>query len=102
MSDFSCETSIKKTRKKHICEHCEKPIAVGSSAERISGVWDGDFGTVYMHSDCAAAGKAYATMTGYWGDEWSWLHQLDDQEDHKWLAKEFPTVAERMGRRANA
>lgn len=98
MSDFSATRAIKKTRKPHRCEHCWKIIDPGSPAVKYSGVWQGDFSSVYMHDDCEKAGEAYAKMTDLWGEEWTWLHQLEEISDFQWLAEEYPAVAKRVGR----
>lgn len=96
MSEFSCERAIKKTRKTHVCEHCKQKIEIGGPAQMLSGVWDGDFSSVYMHEDCCHVGRLYAEMTGYWGDEWMWLHQLEEAADHDWLRVNHPDVYARL------
>lgn len=43
-----------------------------------------------------AVGRLYAEMTGYWGDEWMWLHQLEEAADHDWLRVNHPDVYARL------
>lgn len=95
MTDFQTTKPVKAIRKPAFCEHCNTMIDVGSPAIKTSGSYEGDFYSVYCHPECEAAGTAYATMTGYWGEEFQRLHELDS-EDWPWIIEEHPAVAIRM------
>ena len=102
MSEFQVTKTIKAVRKQRLCEHCESAIAVGSPAVAYKGVWDGEFGVSYMHPDCHALGEAYAKETGYWGDEWTWLHTYaaeEPKEVEAWRS-EYPEAVARLLMRA--
>lgn len=95
---FYSERTIKATRKRHLCDGCNQPIEVGSSAVRWAGMTDGDFGAAVYHPDCREAEvEMNRTILGYsYGDEWWPLHDIE-REDRPWLVKAFPAVAARMG-----
>lgn len=64
MSDFYSTTTIRATRKRHVCEHCLTAIAIGSPATRQAGMWDGDFFSDHVHPECQEASIAHRTMCG--------------------------------------
>lgn len=52
MSDFLCITTLKAVRKPRGCYWCETSIPQGAAAVKVTGVWDGDFGVLYLHPEC--------------------------------------------------
>ena len=46
------ERHVKACRKPHNCEWCGEIINIGEPAIRVAGVWDGDFGSYYLHHEC--------------------------------------------------
>lgn len=46
-----------KARREHKCYECGRPILRGQMYERVSGRWDGDWGTYRFCSDCEAIAK---------------------------------------------
>ena len=96
MSDWSRSTKITRTRKSHDCHHCDGVIEVGSRANKLAGVYDGVFFTVYTHEECQEAGDALAIKSGNWGEDYLWLNQIDEHEDARFILERFPTVAARL------
>ena len=96
MSDFSSSEEIKRTRKSHRCFCCESEIPAGSSALKMTGVWEGDFYCEWIHSDCKEAADALNALSGNWGEDFVWLHQMEEFEDARFILKEFPEVAARL------
>lgn len=93
---FSSERTVKACRKRHRCIACNRHIEIGDPAINWAGLTDGDFSSVYYHSECSAAEIAMNHLHGTFGDEWMGLHEIDD-EDRPWLREEHPIVAQRMG-----
>lgn len=97
MSDFHVDRTVK-TRKPHRCEQCGTVIEPGSVATRGTGTYCGDFYSHYVHGECRKAGDAYAKLTGYWGDEYTWFQHTDElPEIAGWLIANHPVVAGRLG-----
>ena len=46
---------VKKSRKAHVCEHCNLEIPVGISYNIASGIFDGDFYHIKEHLECSRA-----------------------------------------------
>lgn len=44
---------IVKVRKAHKCVECERAIAPSQKAEKVDGLWDGQFQTLYTCLECA-------------------------------------------------
>ena len=97
MSDFQVKTEIKRTRKTHICNHCGCVIEKGSPMLKMAGRYDGDFCEVHAHPDCMEAGDALAEISGYRGEEYMWLNEIEENDDRKFIAEKFPVVAARIG-----
>lgn len=51
-ASFTEVTHVKATRKARRCDWCNTMIPVGSAATKVSGVWEGDFFAVYVHTAC--------------------------------------------------
>ena len=98
MGDFSTHTSVSAVRRDHICDECHRTITKGSPASRLSGVWDGEFYSCINHVDCREAIVAYNQMADFDTDDWMRLDRLEDPSDFDWLRKNYPTVAERLGK----
>ena len=98
MSDFHSERKISQTRKPHECQQCGKIIDAGMPAIKGSGSYFGDLYSQYEHIECYAAGRAYAKISGCWGEDYMWFqHGLEELEDKLWLLDEYPVVAARLG-----
>lgn len=94
---FIDERYIKATRKRHVCNACDKWIEVGEAAVHWVGVTDGDFGCAYYHPDCREAEVAYNRLRGYrFGDDWFRLCEDAEPEDYSWLKSEHPIPYKRM------
>lgn len=97
MGDFQNQ-SIVTGRKPYSCEQCGSEITIGEKHTAIAGSFCGDFYNYRIHFECEAAAKAYANLHGLYGEEWPWFqHQDDEPEDWKWMLKEHPIVAKRLG-----
>lgn len=97
MSEFHCEHWIKAVKKPHKCEQCGTLIQIGDPATKTAGVCCGDFYYMYQHVECNAAGQAYATLTNYWGEEFTWFQHDHDKDIDEWLLEYHPIVAARLG-----
>jgi hypothetical protein len=97
--DFHSTTDIKRTRKVHICEQCNRPISFGSPARHAAGKYEGDFYSMHMHVECDDAARAYADLNCLWEEDFPWFPHMDDSEHqhHAWLRANFPIVADRLG-----
>jgi hypothetical protein len=51
----------------------------------------------YYHPECRAAAYAYAEMTKLWGEDFTFLHMMDEREDGPWLIEHHPQAAARLG-----
>lgn len=97
MTEFDSSV-VRKSRKAHRCEQCNKLTEIGAPYQRRVGVWDGDFYAVAAHVECHAAALAYATLHGCWGDEYPFFSDGDHEyADKVWMVEEHPIVAERLG-----
>jgi hypothetical protein len=86
------------TRKRHSCEQCGTQIAIGENSVRVVGRFFGDAYKHHIHIECEAAAKAYAKLHSLYGEDWPWFqHQDDEPEDWRWMLKEHPIVAKRLG-----
>ncbi len=54
MSEFNRIIEIKTPRKNRICEWCNHPIGINRCFQ-VAQVFDGDFHSFYMHSECRVA-----------------------------------------------
>ena len=97
MSDFCSVTVINHTRVRHKCASCQQGIEIGDSAHLTVASVDGDFCSYYEHPECRAAAHAYQGLVANYGDEWNWLHAIDEVSDWEWLIKEHPIAAARLG-----
>ncbi|MNB86390.1 hypothetical protein D3C75_333330 [compost metagenome] len=52
MANFSYIRIVKKPRKKHKCEGCNKPQPVGQKIAYVSGRWDEAWFDYYMCGSC--------------------------------------------------
>lgn len=59
MSYTELSTKVVKTRKKHSCAWCGQPIDVGESAQYRAYIFDNDFQSDYMHTECNQAMHHY-------------------------------------------
>lgn len=97
MSDFHNNRTVR-TRKTHSCEQCGTAINAGETCTYVVGSYCGDFYSNHLHAECDAAGKAYADMTGYWGEEYTWFQHHDSEtSDWEWMVAHHPIVAKRLG-----
>lgn len=98
MSDFHSSREIKKTRKRYVCEQCNRFIEIGSPAHYSFGVYEGDTYGLHTHIECQAAAKEYAELNDAWGEEWPWFQHMEngEYEHHDWLLENHPIVAERL------
>lgn len=98
MSDFQSSREIKATRKRHVCEQCNRWIEAGSPSHYSFGIYEGEAYSLHTHVECQAAARAYAELNDAWGEEWPWFqHMGDDEYDHHaWLLEHHPLVAERL------
>lgn len=55
MSYSEISSKVVKCRKRHSCGWCSEPIEIGMQAQYRAYVFDGDFGSDHMHTECAAA-----------------------------------------------
>jgi len=55
MTEMNNIRSVKKTRKNRACEWCGQRINAGDSCDYFSQVYEGDFHTFYMHTECTEA-----------------------------------------------
>lgn len=98
MSDDFQNHRVVTGRKVHSCEQCGSDIAIGEKHASIAGRYFGDFYDYRLHFECETAAKAYAKLHGLRGEEWPWFqHQDDEPEDWRWMLKEHPIVAKRLG-----
>ncbi|MDB5656129.1 MAG: hypothetical protein JWQ94_3742 [Tardiphaga sp.] len=82
----------------HACEQCGAPIKAGEIHADVAGMYAGDAYDYRIHLECEAAARAYAKLHGLYGEEWPWFqHQDDEPEDWRWMLKEHPVVAKRLG-----
>jgi hypothetical protein len=95
---FTSERQIKKTRKVHRCEACDRSIKVGSAAAYWAGISDGEFYTAHFHTDCRVAELALNRMLHGFYDDWISLHTIDEQEDWDWLQENYPAIFARVKR----
>ena len=94
---FHCSRTVK-GRKQHRCEQCGTVIPAGEMQVVSAGSNYGDFYSYRAHVECEDAGKAYATMTGYWGEEYTWFQHHDSEiRDWQWMVEDHPIVAARLG-----
>lgn len=94
---FVDERSVKATRKRHICEACDKWIEPGERAVNWVGLSDGQFGAAYYHPECRVAEVAFNETRGWgYGDDWSRLCEDAEPDDHRWLKAEHPLAYRRM------
>lgn len=63
-SDFQTEYA-RKARKHHHCAICRRSIAPGTEYTVYAGVWQGDFSSAKMHTDCRAV---WNDLFSDWGD----------------------------------
>ncbi len=98
-TDFHSTKDIRRTRKVHVCEQCNRPISFGSAAKYAAGKYEGDFYSMHMHVECHDAAQAFADLNGLWGEDFPWFqHMEDDEYDHRaWLLEHYPIVAARLG-----
>ena len=97
MSDFHNSKTVK-TKKIHRCEQCGTAIDAGETCTSATGSYCGDFYSYYIHPECEAAGQAYAKLTGYWGEEYTWFQHAETEiSDWEWMAENHPIVAKRLG-----
>jgi hypothetical protein len=98
MTDFSKEAHVKKTVIEHICVQCNQPIHIGSPAVKGCCAEGSYFSFWYTHVECEEVAGSLAQISGCWGDEHTLLRDWDyTPEDRKWLLREYPIVAERLG-----
>ena len=95
--DFNSTITVRSTRKPHTCAHCRTSIDIGEPAVVSKGTYDNAFYCVYMHPDCNEAGLAHVHITGSWGDDWIWLHEME-KEDLDYLLKDHPHAIARLRR----
>jgi len=50
---FWKNTEIKKTRKEHRCEFCNRVIPTGSTVDYCRGIWEGEFQSYYFCTRCS-------------------------------------------------
>jgi hypothetical protein len=96
MSNFQSNCEIKRVRKPHTCEHCGLQIATRRPASVSKGRYDGHFYAFYTHPDCWQAGSALADENGDWGEDFVWLHQINEYNDARFIINRFPAVATRL------
>ena len=84
-------------RKQHQCDHCMKPIAIGTRYHRVRGVWEGDPGVFRSHVECAEVADKMHRNHGLCSDEGILLSSDVEAEDAAWIKVEYPVVAERLG-----
>lgn len=73
MSDFHNERYVR-VSKPHVCEWCGKRIPAGSMAGYISGKFNGDFYTRYVHFPCELLAHQLNMFDPYYGldrDGWN-------------------------------
>lgn len=93
---FVREQAISATRKRHLCEACDKWIEPGEPAINWAGVTDGDFSTAYYHPECRQAEIALNRANDLYNDEWTRLCDLVEREDRPWLKREHPLAYQRL------
>jgi hypothetical protein len=81
---FSATREVKAVRRARPCQHCLLTIEKGEPALVVSGVHEGHFYSDTMHHRCEAAGAEYFDIVCGCGDEYVWLHELEN-EDLEWL-----------------
>lgn len=98
MNDFYTSKEIKATRKRYVCEQCNRHIEIGSPAHYGFGIYEGDTYSVHTHVECQAAALAYAKLNDAWGEEWPWFQHMEcsEYEHGAWLLENHPVVAERL------
>ena len=93
---FRNERAIKCTRKRHMCNACDKWIEPGEAAINWSGMTDGQFASIHYHPDCREAEVALNGLHD-WRDFEDWMRLCDaDHEDRPWIKAEHPTPYLRM------
>lgn len=93
---FVREQVIKATRKRHLCDACDKWIETGEPATHWVGVTNGDFGSAHYHPECRAAEIELNRANDLWNDEWVRLIDLIEPEDRPWLKREHPLAYRRL------
>ena len=101
MTDFGNFSVIKKTRKDHHCQCCDKAIVAGSAdVVHWAGKWDGEFASVHYHSECRAAEIAWNNEFDLWGDDFWNLYLLAQEEEFSsyllTVREKWPAVADRL------
>ena len=66
-----------RARKVHKCCECEREILVGAVYEKVSGRWEGEFGTYKFCADCSDIGKSLSC-----GEGRTFLNLWDDIEEN--------------------
>jgi hypothetical protein len=83
MSDIQRTIRINKSRKQHICEHCNLIIPTGSSYNRTSGLFDGESFDIKAHIECD---EFYIELNKDEGP-YDWWPICDDPEYPKHVAR---------------
>lgn len=93
---FRDERLVKATRKRHLCQACDKWIEIGEQAINWVGMTDGEFDSLYYHTDCREAEVALNRLHDWgWYDDWMRLCEIES-EDRPWLKTEYPEPYLRM------
>lgn len=74
-TEFWRERLIKRARRAHTCGECRRQIREGESYLYVSGVWDGDFGTHKVCSDCRSVIDAFFCNGYVFGQVWDDLRE---------------------------
>lgn len=97
MADRTISETIQAARKPHRCDHCGTTIDPGQQYERIRGVWEGTPSVFKSHLECRDCAHQMWRDRDYNYDEGILLSADVEPEDHEWIRKEYPVVAERLG-----
>lgn len=69
MSTILGERHVERTRKYARCQWCSEELEKLKPSVTVSGIWDGDFSTMRLHTECHAAWKR-TDWDRYDGDVW--------------------------------
>ena len=78
-------------RKQHRCDSCQQVIENGASHVYMSGKFEGEIWDSRNHHECRKAEVKLAKVHGLsGGEEWMFLHDLEEDADVVWVKEVHP------------
>ena len=72
-------------RKEHECCECHEPIEPGQQYERVTGLWEGSWGTFKTCMLCRTVSRDFMSCGRTFGYLWQDLHDYLDPAGEGWL-----------------